>query len=126
MLCDGCEIFPGAVVERSVLSPGVIIEAGAEIRESVLLTDCIVRKNASVKRAILDKRVEIGENARIGQIDPQTTRKIVMVGKNSQLPPGIVMDAGAVVATDVIESDFTSMQINGNDFIQTRRLPYEI
>lgn len=126
MLCDGCEISPGAIIERSVLSPGVIVEAGAEVRESVLLTDCIVRKNASVKRAILDKRVEIGENAQVGQIDPQSARKIVMVGKNSHLPPGIVVEAGAVIATDVIDSDFNTTHINSNDFIQTRRLPNEI
>jgi glucose-1-phosphate adenylyltransferase len=126
MICDGCEISSNAIVERSILSPGVRIGPGAVVRESVLLTDAVVDTNAVIERAILDKRVRVSENAQVGKIDPSVIRKIAMIGKNSTLAKDLVIEPGAVIATDVIPSDFSSSIVRGNDFIQTRRLPNEI
>lgn len=126
MISDGCIIHPEAVVERSVLSPGVVVGRGAIVRESVLLTDAAVGEGALVRRSILDKRVYVGEKASVGQLDDQSPARIAMVGKNSVLPAGMRIEGGAVIATDVIESDFNSDHIYGSDFIQTRRLPNEI
>jgi glucose-1-phosphate adenylyltransferase len=126
LISDGCEIQSEAVVEKSILSPGVVIKRGAVIRESVVLTDAIVEEGAHVERSILDKRVRIGEKAVIGKIDPYSPRKIAMIGKNSHIPPGLIVEAGSVIATDVIPSDFPNTIVRGNDFIQTRRLPNEL
>lgn len=126
LICDGCEISPGAKVIRSVLSPGVKIKSGALVNESILLTDVIIDEKSIVKRAILDKRVHISENAKLGDQDPGSSGRIIMVGKNSILPPNINVESGAVIATDVISTDFTNLQIRYNDFIQTRRSPNEI
>jgi hypothetical protein len=49
-----------------------------------------------------------------------------MVGKNSHLSDGIIVEPGAVIATDVIPSDLTMKVIRGDDYVQTRRLPYEV
>lgn len=126
LISDGCVIHPEAVIEASVLSPGVVIKRGAVVRESVLLTDALVGEGAVVQRAILDKRVHIREGAQIGRGVEDTSPRIVMIGKNSIVPPKVRIDGGAVIATDVIESDFSSDHIYGSDFIQTRRLPNEI
>ncbi len=126
LISDGCEIQSDAIVERCVLSPGVVIKSGAIVRESVILTDAIVESGALVERAILDKRVQVGERAVVGKIDPFSSRKIVMIGKNSYISPNLVVEPGAVIATDVIPSDFPNAIVRSSDFIQTRRLPNEI
>ncbi len=126
MITDGCYIEQGARVESSVLSPGVIVKSGAVVRESILLTDCVIEKNAIVERAILDKRVQVGENARIGGGISTSEIRLTLVGKNSQLPPNLVVEPGAVINTDVIHTDFDDLYVKTNHPVQTRRQPNEI
>jgi glucose-1-phosphate adenylyltransferase len=130
MITDGCVISNGAILESCVLSPGVVVEPGAVIRNSVILTDAIVRSGAVIECAIIDKKVEVGENTRIGgqcsdKSEP-TTMSITMVGKNSKITSGITVEAGAVIATDVIPSDYPSNIVRRGDYIQTKRLAYEV
>jgi glucose-1-phosphate adenylyltransferase len=126
MISDGCVVEPGAVVERSVLSPGVRVGAGAVVRESVVLTDTVIQAGAVVEHSIIDKRVEIGENARVGACLTDREPMITMIGKNTVLMTGMVIEPGAIVGADVTDSDFSSSQVRGGAFIQTKRLPYEI
>jgi glucose-1-phosphate adenylyltransferase len=126
LVTDGCVILPDARVERSVISPGVRVEAGAQVRESVLLTDAVIRAGAVVERAIIDKKVVIGAQARVGGSLPGGAPQIAMVGKNSMVPAGYTIQPGAVVATDVIEADYPTNTVSSEDYIQTRRLPYEV
>jgi len=126
MITDGCYIERGARVESSVLSPGVIVKSGAVVRESILLTDCVVQKNAVIERAILDKRVEVGENARIGGGVSSSEIRLTLIGKNSQLPPNLVVEPGAVINTDVIHTDFDDLNVNSDHPVHTKRQPNEI
>lgn len=126
MITDGCFIEAGARVESSVLSPGVIVRSGAVIRESILLTDCVVGSGSVVERTILDKQVRVGENVRIGGGVHQPEIKVALVGKNSKLPPGLVVEPGAEISTDVVEGDFDEMYIKAGQLIKTKRKPYEV
>ncbi len=126
MLSDGCVIAPGAIVERSILSPGVKVLPGAVIRESVVLTDAVIQPGAKVARAIIDKQVTIGENAVVGAIELLPEPRITMIGKNSILPDKLVVEPGAVIATDVIPSDLSANLVRSSDYIQTKRLAYEV
>jgi len=126
MITDGCVISTRANVERSVLSPGVRVLPGAIIRESVILTDSVIEADAVVERTIVDKQVRIGEKSHIGGIEPGAMLHISMIGKNSHLPGGIVVEPGAVIATDVIPSDFSSDLVRGDAYIQTKRMAYEV
>lgn len=126
MISDGCLLEPGARVEHSVLSPGVVVRRGAQVRESILLTDTVIEAEARLERCIVDKRVRIGEHARLGDIQADPNEGLTVVGKNSQLPPHIVLEPGAVVGTDVIFSDFDELRVRRGQTIQTRRKPYEI
>ncbi len=126
MISDGCVIAAGAIVERSILAPGVQVNAGATIRESVLLTDAIVEAGAGIERSIIDKKVRIGQNAHMGLIQTEGEPAISMVGKHSTIPAGMVIEPGAIIATDVIPSDFASLLVRGDEYIQTKRLPNEI
>jgi glucose-1-phosphate adenylyltransferase len=110
----------------------VVVQTGAVVRESILMTDCRVNAGAKVERTILDKRVQVGENSTVGSvvsgggqiesIEPE----LVLIGKNSKLPPGIVVQPGALIGTDVVFSDFDSQIVESGSFIQTKRQPFEI
>jgi glucose-1-phosphate adenylyltransferase len=126
LICDGCEIDSTARVIRSVLSPGVTVRPGAVIRESILLTDTIVEADAIVERAIIDKRVRISAHAKVGGILESPEPVITMVGKNSEVPKEFVVEAGAVIGTDVIETDYPASVVHGDDYILTKRLAHEV
>ena len=126
MITDGCVIYPGATVERSILSPGVTVKNGAIVRESVLLTDTVIEAGAIVERTIIDKRTQVGENARVGAIEAGPEPRIAMIGKNSMIAPGMIIQAGAIIGTDVIPDDFSSPIVQSDDYIQTKRLAYEV
>jgi glucose-1-phosphate adenylyltransferase len=126
MITDGCFIEDGARVESSVLSPGVLVRPGAVVRESILLTDCIVENGAVVERAILDKRVHVRENARIGGGVQHTDINLALVGKNSTVPAGFVVEPGVEIGTDVVESDYDEPLVRAGQQIETKQLFHEV
>jgi glucose-1-phosphate adenylyltransferase len=131
MITDGCQIAPGARIERSVLGPGVVVGRGAIVRESVILTDGFVGADAVVERSILDKKSKVLEKAHVGAVGNEAELRpveppIAMIGKHSRVTVGMTIEAGAVVGPDVIESDYPSSVVHSNDYIQTKRLPYEV
>ena len=127
MISDGCRIASGARVERSILSPGVKVASGAVVSESVVLTDVVIESNAVVERAILDKRCLIGEGAHVGRIVQGKEVRVPMVGKHAQVPPGMRVEPGAVIGPDVIAEDYLDPKlVQDNDFVGTKRLPYEV
>ena len=64
LLSSGCDV--AGTVERSVLSPGVVVEAGAVVRDSVLLHDVVVRSGATVERTIVDAGTELSGGVSVG------------------------------------------------------------
>jgi glucose-1-phosphate adenylyltransferase len=96
------------------------------VRESILLTDCIVESGAVVERAILDKRVHVGQNARIGGGVHNPDIQVAIVGKKTTLPANIVVEPGAEIGTDMLPEDFENLHVKAGQSIQTNRKPYEI
>ena len=88
-------VSPGARVEgevhRSVLGPGVHVEAGAVVRDSVLLRDVVVRAGAVVEQAVLDARVEVRGGARVGG---PSDDDVALVAMDSVLDDGDVVGPG--------------------------------
>ncbi len=126
MLCNGTFVEKNAHVESSILSPGVIVRPGAVVRESVILTDCVIESGAVVERAVLDKRVHVGENARVGWGVADQNIKIALVGKNSYIPPNYVIEPGAEVGTDIVEFDYDEPIVRAGQYLETRRSANEI
>jgi len=126
MICDGCEIASNARVVRSVLSPGVLVKPGAVIRESIILTESVIESDVIVERAIIDKKVHIQAGARIGGITGTDEPVLTMIGKNSLVPKGFTVEPGAVIGTDVIESDYPAQIVRADDYILTKRLAHEV
>jgi glucose-1-phosphate adenylyltransferase len=73
LLSAGSDV--AGTVERSVLSPGVVVEAGAVVRDAVLLHDVVVRAGATVERAVVDAGTEIMSGVQVGGPDG-----VVLVG----------------------------------------------
>jgi glucose-1-phosphate adenylyltransferase len=125
MICDGCEIASTAKVIRSVLSPGVLIRPGAVVKESIL-TDSVIESDAIIERTIIDKKVRVRSQARVGGMIEAAEPVLTMIGKNSEIPNGFTVEPGAVIGTDVIESDYPAKIVHGDDYILTKRLAHEV
>ncbi|MFQ5596324.1 MAG: glucose-1-phosphate adenylyltransferase family protein, partial [Anaerolineae bacterium] len=104
LLSDGCRV-DGHVV-RSVLSPGVYVDAGAVVRDSVILTDTEIGAGAVVDRAIVDKNVIIGDEAQVGAGDDNTPNRkmpnllntgLTLVGKGAAIPAGAIIGRNCVI-----------------------------
>jgi glucose-1-phosphate adenylyltransferase len=126
MITDGCLLASNCLVERSILSAGVRVESGAVVRESIILTDAVIKAGAVVERAIVDKKVKIGEDSHVGKVISGVQPSIAMVGKNSVVPAGYTIEPGAVIGTDVIESDYPSTTIIAGEYITTKREAHEV
>ncbi|WP_166649245.1 glucose-1-phosphate adenylyltransferase family protein [Naumannella halotolerans] len=89
-------VVRGRVV-RSVLGPGVTVQAGALVQDSVLFGDTLVEAGAQVHTSIVDTGVTIGRKARVGQ-EPSGTRlsddQICMIGKDSTIGRGAELSTG--------------------------------
>jgi len=111
---------------RSEERPPVKIHKGAEIENSMICDGCaIIESGAKLEHAILDKRARIGEQAIFGKVTADQPT-ITMIGKNSVVAPKMVVEAGAMIATDVIPPDYPAQIVKSGEYIQTRRLPYEL
>ena len=61
----GC-IISGGDVDRSVLSPNVLVDKWARVEESVLFSGVKIGRNAVVRRTILDKNCVVEDGAEVG------------------------------------------------------------
>jgi len=95
LLSPGCVV--SGRVERSVLGPGVRVEAGARVRDAVIFDDVTVEAGATVSRAIVDKRCRVGRGARVGSDDADLddSDDIALVGNDAVIAPGAVVPPGA-------------------------------
>jgi glucose-1-phosphate adenylyltransferase len=126
MLSDGCFIQENTRVESSVISPGVIVRPGAVIRESIIMTDTVIESGAVVERAVIDKRCTVDRNARIGGGIANPNIELAVIGKNSFIPAGVVVEPGGVISTDVTASDYPGQVVHAGETVETKRQPYEI
>jgi len=59
-------------VVRSVLSPGVVVEAGAVVEDSVILHDAVIHAGARVERAVVDAGAEVPAGQHVQSTDPMS------------------------------------------------------
>jgi len=118
LLTSGCVVE--GTVKRSVLFPGVHIEEGAVVEDSILFFDTIVEAGAVLKKVIADKRVRIGEKARIGggaKAGPNRafphllSSGLTVVGRNTHLPPRMRVGSNCIFNPYLEEDFFDSLEI---------------
>jgi glucose-1-phosphate adenylyltransferase len=87
-------------VEKSVISPGVIIHPTAIVRHSVILNDTVIEAGAVIDHAIIDKNVRVEENAVVGQgptdVPNQDKPDILFSGLNV-LGKGVIVKANSII-----------------------------
>jgi glucose-1-phosphate adenylyltransferase len=118
MISHGCVVH--GTVERSILSPGVRVEAGAIVRDSIVMFDAVVGRGATLDRAIVDKEARIGADARIGSGDDLTPNRdeperlaagITLVGKRAHVPAGVEVGRNCRIDPGVAEGDFGERRV---------------
>ncbi|MBN1516831.1 hypothetical protein JXA32_09715 [Candidatus Sumerlaeota bacterium] len=85
ILCPGCKVL--GQVERSILSPGVVVEEGARVSNSIIMHDAIVKRNATLRYVIADKDIAFAEGGTYGvEFDPNTQQKpkLTLFGRDEQ------------------------------------------
>ncbi len=99
LISPGCHI--AGKVQRSVLGPGVVVEAGATVRDAIVMHDTVVRAGATVQFAIVDSDVTIGKEAKVGQKpkgEAPTTEELTLIGMGAKIKRGEQVKRGARVA----------------------------
>jgi glucose-1-phosphate adenylyltransferase len=98
LISPGCQIH--GTVERSVLAPGVVVEAGATVSSAIVLQDTVIKADATVRFAIVDRKVTIGKGASVGD-EPEgelpTTEELVLIGQGATVCGGSTLKRGARV-----------------------------
>ncbi len=65
IIANGCKI-QGAVVKRSILSPGVTTNPNSRITDSIIMAGVVIGRGVRIKKTIVDKNVIIPDNFSIG------------------------------------------------------------
>lgn len=119
LLCHG-SIVIRASVERSILSPGVIVEEGAIVRDSIIMTDTVIGRNAVLDRCIVDKHVRIGAGAHLGSgedysinwLEPSRLNSgLTLVGRGARVPANVRAGRNVLIGADVTEDAFDSLEV---------------
>ncbi|HYU76782.1 MAG TPA: hypothetical protein VEL31_29290, partial [Ktedonobacteraceae bacterium] len=127
LISHGCVI--NGTVERSVLSPGVIVEEGAVVRESIVLFDCVIGAGSVLDRAILDKEVVIGKNCQIGYGDDLTPNKLepsrlnagmTLIGKRTHVPDNLTVGRNCKIGADLRPEDFPTNTLASGETVEDR------
>jgi glucose-1-phosphate adenylyltransferase len=119
--CTDSVVSPGVWISgsatRSVLSPGVRIEAGASVTDSVLMHNVVVHAGARLDRVVADKLVVIGAGASIGcgevtvpnvEMPNALASGITVIGKEAQVPANVRVGRNCVLYPDTTQSDWQS------------------
>jgi glucose-1-phosphate adenylyltransferase len=113
LLSNGARIY--GAIERSVISPGVVIGEGAVVRDSVILNDTVIEDGAVVDRCIIDKQVVVGAGSTVGAGDDNTANEampevlntgITLVGKHSVIPAELSIGRNVVIHAFTTEKQF--------------------
>ena len=113
MISHGCVIE--GHVEHSILSPGVRVARGAVVRDSIVMFDSYVGEGTVIDRAIVDKECFIGAGAVVGDGDDLRPNRqeperlfagITLVGKRARIPAGARIGRNCRIDPGVAEADF--------------------
>jgi len=124
LLCDGCQV-DGTVI-RSIISPGVYVAAGAVVRDAIIMTNAVIEPGAEVDRAILDKRVRVGQGAKVGWGDDNTPNRdwperlntgLTLVGKGAVIPAGTTVGRNVVIHPHATARDYAGEAIASGETV---------
>jgi glucose-1-phosphate adenylyltransferase len=95
-------VSPGCAVEgevvRSVLGPGVVVEAGARVHDSVVFADCHIEAGAQVCWSVLDIGSVVETDAVVSDPDARGDEgpdEVTLVGRGSRIRRGSTIERGS-------------------------------
>lgn len=104
LISSGCII--SGTIERSILSPGVIVEEEVVVRNSIIFHECVIKQGTVVDKVICDKDSVIGEASQIGIGDESIPNEqfpesfhsgITVIGKNAKLGKNLLVGRNCVI-----------------------------
>lgn len=115
-------------VEKSVLSPGVRVGKGAQVLNSIIMHDCQIGAKAYLNRVIMDKKVRIGEQARIGGLADLPNREfpgqlkegLTLIGKGASIPARIKIQGNTIIHPWVREVDFNGWLVDQGETVRKK------
>jgi glucose-1-phosphate adenylyltransferase len=110
LISPGCHI-EGAV-ERSILSPGVVVERDAVVSDSILMHDVRVERGARIHQVVSDKDVVFGAGSEVGWGRPRASDRplnLTLIGKGFVVTPQALgqWKAGPATRANPIEREAT-------------------
>lgn len=120
----GCVI--NGTVDRSILSPGVIVEEGAVIRNSVIMHDCHIGKRAVVENVVSDKDVIFGEGCQVGSsgenipnrdFPKYLTTGLTIFGKGAGVPSKTIVEKNCVVYPYITAEQYPTAVISSGQSV---------
>ena len=103
LITEGCDIE--GIVENSILSAGVIIEAGAFVKDSVIMSGVRIGAGSTVNYSIIDEHCNIGRECVVGRTR-NAEEEITVIGAGVSLGDGMNIPGGAMV---------NNLWLDGND-----------
>ncbi len=127
LLGEGCDV--AGAVRNSVVFPGVNIGPGSVVESSIIMDGCHVGADCRLERAIVDKETVVGAGCVLGTGDDYTpnerypkymTSGLVLVGRESILPPGVRLGRNACVEVRARPDDFAAADVPAGAFVAAR------
>ena len=96
-VAEGCEVF--GRVHHSVVSVGCTVGEGAMIYDSVIMPNVVIENGAVIRHSIVGEGVTVGAGSRVGEEQTGSLQDmaIAVIGKDTVLAPGSVVEPGAVI-----------------------------
>ena len=95
-VAEGCEIF--GTVRHSVISIGCTVGENALVEDSVVMPGVVIESGAIVRHAILGENCRISRNAVVGgAFGPKDKKKISVISKGSVLEENAVLASGELL-----------------------------
>lgn len=125
LVAHGCRV--DGTVRRSILFPGVQVDAGAVVEDSIVMHDTWVSRGARLHHAIVDKQVRIGEGAEVGvgassrhPDHPDDFTGLSVIGKRAEIPPRARIGKSTLIENGVRESDFERDEVASGSTVRPR------
>jgi glucose-1-phosphate adenylyltransferase len=118
LVANGCRIE--GEVRRSILFPGVAVQAGATVEDSVVFSDSVVAGGATLRKAIVDKMARIGRDAFVGFGNPTCPNSLYpdvvnsgvsVIGKRTVIPDSIRIGRNCLIGRELPSEAIPSRDI---------------
>lgn len=123
IIAEGCMIY--GTVRRSVIFPGVIVNADTVIEDSIIMSDSLIGTNTEIYRTIIGETSVIGNNVKCGTgefaentYNPKVYDSgINVIGSNTVIPSNTILGKNVVIDNYITPHDFETNNIPSGGYL---------